>query len=136
MIMIARKIRLSLVLTLGFLIAFASHAAQWDHVHLTVPDTQAGVAWYTKHFGGTATKSGPFDAIVWGKNMLKFRQGEGVQGSAGSPVNHIGFSVDDVAAKAAAMQAEGVKLVRPARTIEGTDVTVAHIEDPWGTQIE
>ncbi len=117
-------------------VSFVANAAQWDHVHLTVPDTQAGVAWYTKHFGGTATKSGPFDAILWGTNLLKFRKGEGVQGSAGSPVNHIGFAVENIEAKVAAMQADGVKLVRPVRKIEGFEVTVAHVEDPWGTQIE
>ena len=126
----------AIVLAAIFAIAPAD-AAQWDHVHLTVPDTQAAVEWYTKYFGGEATKSGPFDAIWFGPDLLKFRGGgPEIKPSAGSPVNHIGFAVDSVQSMLDRMRADGVKVVVDLRRLADTDIVLAHIEDPWGTRIE
>ena len=106
---------------------------EWDHVHLTVSDTAAAAQWYAKHFGGEVTKSGPFDAVWFGSNLIKFRQGSAeVLGNAGSAVDHIAFSVEDVKAKGDALREDGAKVGAPNRKTK----VVAIATDPWGTKIE
>ncbi len=105
----------------------------WDHVHLTVSDTAAAAEWYAKHFGGKVTKSGSFDAVLFGSNLMKFRRGSAeVSGSRGSAVDHIAFSVEDVNAKAAALREDGVEGGQLNRRKPG----VVFATDPWGTRIE
>ena len=105
----------------------------WDHVHLTASDTAAAAAWYGKHFGGKVTKSGQFDAVWFGTNLVKFRRGSAeVLGSAGSAVDHIAFSVEDVKATADALREDGAEVGAPNRRTK----IVALATDPWGTKIE
>lgn len=112
-------------------------AIDWDHVHLVAPDTQAATKWYHAHFGGTVTKSGPFDAILFGTNLIKFKKGNADTGaSESSPVDHVGFSVDDVAAKVASLEADGAKVLSKSRFVQAGDFHFAFVEDPWGTKIE
>ena len=106
---------------------------EWDHVHLTVSDTTAAAEWYAKHFGGEVTKSGRFDAVWFGSILLKFRRGSAeVTGSAGSAVDHIAFSVEDVKAKGEALEEDGAEVGAPNRKTQ----VVAIATDPWGTKIE
>ena len=105
----------------------------WDHVHLTVSDTAGAAEWYAKHFGGKVTKSGTFDAVWFGSNLMKFRQGSAeVLGNAGSVVDHIAFSVEDVKAKGEALREDGAHVGAPNRKTQ----SVAIATDPWGTKIE
>ncbi len=105
----------------------------WDHLHLTVSDTAGAAKWYGKHFGGEVTKAGPFDAVLFGANLIKFRSGDGeVARSRGAAVDHIAFSVKDVTAKAASLREDGVKVGGPRRRLPG----VVFLTDPWGTRIE
>ena len=126
------RVLLAAVLCTGFWTGPAA-AGTWDHVHLTVSDTADAAKWYAKNFGGEVTKSGPFDAVLFGSNLVKFRRGgDDVSGSRGSAVDHIAFSVKDVNAKAAALRRNGVKVGGPKRRIPGVVFAV----DPWGTRIE
>ncbi len=107
----------------------------WDHLHLTVEDTGAAAAWYAKHFGGEVTKSGEFDAVLFGTNLVKFRPSEGeTSGSAGSSVDHIAFSVgssvEDVNAAAGVLREAGVSVGYPNNKKPGFIFGV----DPWGTK--
>ncbi len=123
---------LAVVLCMG---VWAGPAASetWDHVHLTVSDTAGAAEWYAKHFDGKVTKSGPFDAVWFGTNLMKFRQGSAeVLGNAGSAVDHIAFSVEDVSAKADALREDGAEVGAPNRKTK----TVAIATDPWGTKLE
>lgn len=105
----------------------------WDHIHLTVSDTAAAAAWYAKHFGGEVTKSGPFDAVLFGSNLMKFRGGgDDVLGSMESAVDHVAFSVEDVDATVKALREDGVEVGKPNRKTK----VVALATDPWGTRIE
>ena len=105
----------------------------WDHVHLTVSDTAAAAEWYAKHFDGEVTKSGPFDAVWFGSNLIKFRRGSAeVLGNAGSAVDHVAFSVEDVQATADALREDGAKVGAPNRKTKA----VAIATDPWGTKLE
>lgn len=105
----------------------------WDHLHLTVSDTAEAAEWYGEHFGGKVSKAGPFDAVWFGTNLIKFRQGSAeVLGSDGSTLEHIAFSVEDVEAKADALEEAGVEVSGVNRRKPDT----RYVTDPWGTKIE
>ena len=126
------SVLLAVVLCMGVWAGPAA-AATWDHLHLTVSDTAAAAKWYAKHFGGKVTKSGRFDAVLFGSNLMKFRRGgDDVSGTRGSAVDHIAFSVEDVNAKARTLREDGVKVGGPNRRKPG----IIYATDPWGTRIE
>lgn len=114
--------------------AMAADAAKFHHVHLTASDTKQASHWYADHFGGEA-KPGFFNTTVFDKvTFIYFLSKPGFPGSAGSVVDHIGFSVKDVAAKLKQLEAAGVKVVSGVEQ-EGS-IKFAMVEDPWGTRIE
>jgi catechol 2,3-dioxygenase-like lactoylglutathione lyase family enzyme len=132
-----RKATLLLVVT----IAIAAHASAQtsvmpivDHVHLNVPDQAKGVEWYQKYFGGTPIAEAP-DRLMFGDTRLIFLRNASSQPSAGSALDHIGFSVADLDAKMKEFESAGVKVVNPVRDVQGL-FKLAFIEDPWGTRIE
>jgi catechol 2,3-dioxygenase-like lactoylglutathione lyase family enzyme len=99
-----------------------------DHIHLAVPDQPKAVEWYQKHFGGQTMSEGP-DRLMLGQTRLIFQKNDMPQPSAGSVLDHIGFSVADL--DATMRQLSGVKIITPPRF--GQSLIV---EDPWGTRIE
>lgn len=110
-----------------------STAQTWDHVHLTASDTAAAAKWYAKHFEGEVTKSGPFDAVLFGSNLMKFKKaGDDIKGSSGSTLDHIAFSVEDEDAVAEALGNDGAEVEAPNRRRPG----FRYATDPWGTKIE
>jgi predicted enzyme related to lactoylglutathione lyase len=131
----ATRVLLSAVLTL--LLAFVATGAEWDHVHLTAANPPKAADWYAKHFGGERTESGPFPAVLFGKNVVKFKPGaDGYGKSVGSAVDHIGFSVEDVAGTMQALEADGATITNEPRTVPAAGFTFGFVEDPWGTRIE
>jgi catechol 2,3-dioxygenase-like lactoylglutathione lyase family enzyme len=131
---------------LGFWVLAASNAVAQpaqiapivDHIHLRVPDQAAGVAWYQKNFGGQPTTEAP-DRLMFGDTRLIFLRssstGGNAQPSAGSAIDHIGFSVSDLDAKLKELEAAGAKIVNPARDVPGL-FKLAFVDDPWGTRLE
>jgi catechol 2,3-dioxygenase-like lactoylglutathione lyase family enzyme len=105
-----------------------------DHIHLAVPDQPKAVEWYGRHFGGQTMAEGP-DRLMLGQTRLIFQKNETPQPSAGSVLDHIGFSVADLDATMRQLAASGVKITAPARDVSGL-FKLAFIEDPWGTRIE
>jgi len=105
-----------------------------DHIHLNVPDQAKGVEWYQKHFGGTPMTEAP-DRLMLGDTRLIFLKNEKGQPSAGSALDHIGFSFADLDAKMKELEAAGVKVVTPVRDVQGL-FKLGFVEDPWGTRIE
>lgn len=107
----------------------------WDHIHLTASDTGEAAAWYAKHFGGKVTKSGEFDAVLFGTNLIKFKPStDDTSGSAGSTVDHIAFSVENIErleAFATELREGGVSVGRRNNKKPGFIFGV----DPWGTKI-
>ena len=106
----------------------------YDHVHINVPDTAAAANWYEKHFGGTRITEAP-DRLRYGSTRVMFLKLANAQPSAGSAIDHIGFSVKDIDATFRDFAAEGVKVVTPVRDLPGI-FKIGFIEDPWGTRIE
>jgi len=117
--------------------AGAAHAQAtfpYDHVHLNVPDPAAASAWYEKNFGGRRITEAP-DRLMYGSTRLMFLRMANAQPSAGSAVDHIGFSVTDIDATFRNFAAAGVKITTPVRDLPGV-FKLGFVEDPWGTRIE
>jgi len=106
----------------------------YDHIHLNVPDPAAGTAWYEKHFGGTRISEAP-NRLMFGSTRFMFLRSDTARPSAGSAIDHVGFSVPDLDAKMKELEAAGVKITTPARDVPGL-FKLAFVEDPWGTRIE
>lgn len=105
----------------------------YDHIHLNVPDPPAAAKWYEKYFAARRLAEGP-DRMMLGSTRLLFQKGD-PKPSSGSAIDHIGFSFTDLDAKLKEFQAAGIKIVTPAREVEGL-FKIAFVEDPWGTRIE
>ncbi len=106
----------------------------YDHIHVNVPDPAAASAWYEKHFGGTRIPEAP-DRLMFGSTRFMFLRNATAKPSAGSAIDHVGFSVADLDAKMKEWEAAGVKIVQPVREVPGL-FKLAFVEDPWGTRIE
>jgi catechol 2,3-dioxygenase-like lactoylglutathione lyase family enzyme len=105
-----------------------------DHVHLAVPDPAKSAAWYRKNLGAETLAEGP-DRLMFGETRMLFQRNEAATPSAGSVVDHVGFSVPDLDATLKALEADGAKVVTPARDVEGL-FKLAFVEDPWGVRLE
>src|ERR1700754_1396550 len=81
----------------------------YDHVHINTPDTAAAANWYEQNFGGRRITEAP-DRLMFGSTRLMFLRKADAQPSAGSAVDHIGFSVADLDAKIRELTAAGVKV--------------------------
>jgi catechol 2,3-dioxygenase-like lactoylglutathione lyase family enzyme len=121
---------LALFVTRG--VADAQTTLPYDHVHLAAPDQAAAVEWYRKNLGGQLSAEGK-DRVTFGKTRFIFLKAAAAQPSAGTAIDHIGFSFADVDAKMKELEAAGVK-VTPVREAPGSKV--GFIDDPWGVKIE
>ncbi len=107
----------------------------YDHIHLNVPDPAIASAWYEKHIpGGRRITEAP-DRIMYGSTRLMFLRNATAKPSAGSAVDHIGFSVTDLDARMKEWEAAGIKVTTPTRDVPKL-FKLAFIEDPWGTRLE
>lgn len=113
----------------------------FDHLHLAVPDIEQARDWYLRHMGGNAGETP--ERVAFGKwtsehplpIQLLFLQSTTARPSAGSAIDHLGFSFPDLNVTFAALQAAGVKIVSPITEAPGP-WKHAMIEDPWGTRLE
>ncbi len=105
-----------------------------DHLHLAAPDPIKAVEWYRKNLGGQPTTEGT-DRLMFGETRVIFQRNEKPTPSAGSVVDHIGFSVKDVDAAMKAMEADGAKIEGPAREVAGL-FKLGFVVDPFGTRLE
>ena len=133
-----RRFLLSAIfLCFGFSFLGGSAKAQtypYDHIHLNVPDPAAAANWYEKNFGGRRITEAP-DRLMYGSTRLMFLQKADAKPSAGSAIDHIGFSFADLDAKMKEFEAAGVKIVTAGARSPGL-FKLAFVEDPWGTKIE
>jgi catechol 2,3-dioxygenase-like lactoylglutathione lyase family enzyme len=107
----------------------------YDHIHLNVPDPAVASVWYEKNIpGGRRITEAP-DRIMYGSTRLMFLRSATAKPSAGSAIDHIGFSVADLDARMKEWEAAGIKVTTPVRDVPKL-FKLAFIEDPWGTRIE
>ena len=132
--------RLSLLATLAALVLAGSPVAAqtptmpYDHIHLNVPDPAAAANWYEKYFGGRRITEAP-DRLMFGSTRFMFLRKADATPSAGSAIDHVGFSFADLDAKMKEFEAAGIKITTPLRDAPGL-FKLAFVEDPWGTRIE
>jgi catechol 2,3-dioxygenase-like lactoylglutathione lyase family enzyme len=127
--------------TLLALAAFAASAASsmaqtfpYDHIHVNVPDPAAAANWYEKYFGGKRITESP-NRLMFGSTRFMFLPKADAKPSAGSAIDHVGFSFADLDAKMKEFEAAGIKIVTPVRDVPGL-FKLGFVEDPWGTRIE
>src|SRR5580765_5933272 len=119
-----RSIMSALPLSCAFVLCAALGAAAqtptlpYDHVHLNVPDQAKAVEWYQKNFGGMPTGEA-VERLMFGSTRLIFLRNANGQPSAGSSIDHIGFSFADLDGKMKELEAAGVKIVTPVRDVTG-----------------
>jgi lactoylglutathione lyase len=106
----------------------------YDHVHMIVPDPQVAAQWYEDHIGGELI-DGRDDRVLVGTTRIMFIRGEGRTPSAGSAVDHLGFSFADLDAKVSELEAAGATVTTAPREVEGL-FKLAFVNDPWGTRLE
>ena len=122
---------------LTLLVLAATAAAQtfpYDHIHVNVPDPAAAAKWYEQYFGGRPIDEAP-GRVMFGSTRYMFLKLANAKPSAGSAIDHVGFSVPDLDAKMKEFEAAGIKIVSPVRDLPGI-FKIAFVEDPWGTRIE
>ncbi len=107
------------------------------HVHFFNPANSEMQAWYVKTFGATSRLGGAFPAALLPGVALNFSSSAvPVVGTQGRAVDHIGFEVKNLAEFTKTLEANGVKLSVPYRTVPALGIAIAFFTDPWGTYIE
>jgi len=114
-------------------------ALRFHHVHLRMPDPDAARSWYLERFGGTrATLKGRLDGIQYGDVWLFLEGGTSVP-SRGHTIDHIGWRMPDLLAKAAELKAKGLTFTTEPHAgpqAAHAPVLMSFTEDPWGVKIE
>jgi predicted enzyme related to lactoylglutathione lyase len=97
-------------------------------------------AWYLQTFGASPlTSANPaafISASLPGLTMNFAPSPTPVVGIQGRALDHIGFEVKNLEAFTKKLEAQGIKLVSPYRQVPALGISIAFINDPWGTYIE
>jgi predicted enzyme related to lactoylglutathione lyase len=97
-------------------------------------------AWYMRTFGAAPVASANPAAFISaglpGLTMNFAPSQSPVVGTQGRAVDHIGFEVKNLEAFTKKLEAQGIKLVSPYRQVPALGISIAFINDPWGTYIE
>ena len=107
------------------------------HVHFFNPKNTDMQAWYAKTFGAEPRSGGAFPSAALPGVALNFSPStDPVVGTQGRALDHIGFEVKNLEAFCKKLEADGVKLAVPYRTVPALNIAIAFFTDPWGTYIE
>ena len=96
-------------------------------------------AWYMQTFGAsTLASANPafISASLPGLTMNFSPSQTPVAGTQGRAVDHIGFEVKNLEAFTKKLESQGIKLASPYRQVPALGISIAFINDPWGTYIE
>ncbi len=130
------------VLSIAFPSLTAAADAGLHHIHLTVTNGDVAARWYIQHLGCEAVPART-DAARCGEVQLLFITRPAGGANEGTALDHIAFSVPDLAAKVkqlidVGVRGSGVRVVDRDSPIKELPALgkVAYIKDPWGTKIE
>ena len=121
-------------------------AVSMNHIHFFPVDIPAIKAWYVRALGANPGRR-PCVACLSNPRMIEADDLPGVNLSfspgtmpplptKGRSLDHIGFEVENLAALVSSLEAKGIKIEAPIRTVPGTMLKIAFLTDPWGTYIE
>lgn len=126
---------LALLLCLPALAQGQSKTYMYDHVHMAVPDPQVAAQWYKDNIGGEFV-DGRTDRLLFGTTRIMFLGGTAdTRPSEGSVIDHLGFSVSNLEAVLARVQANGATLQGEIRDVPGL-FKLAFIVTPFGSRME
>lgn len=114
--------------------AAQSETLLYDHVHLAVPNPPEASQWYMDHIGGEPV-DGRDDRMLIGTTRFIFQRAENRRPSAGSVIDHLGFSVANLDAVLSDLESAGASVTSPRRDVDGL-FPLAFVEDPWGVRLE
>ena len=126
----------------GIKVEFTEDKTQSDpvvhhHIHFAVQQIDEQRAWYAKTFGAVPGMSAGFKAAdVPGVNLRWKPADAKLAGTKGRGVDHIGFEVEHLEEFCKKLQADGVKLDVPYRSLPQMGLSIAFLTDPWGVYIE
>lgn len=107
------------------------------HVHFFGQQNAEMRAWYEKTFGAKPRQGGGFLVADLPGVALNFTQSpDATVGTSGRAMDHIGFEVKGLEAFTKSLEAQGIKLTVPYRSVPALNLAIAFINDPWGTSIE
>jgi predicted enzyme related to lactoylglutathione lyase len=108
------------------------------HLHFFGQQNAEMRAWYEKVFGAKPRPAGGtfLVADLPGVALNFTPSTEPVVGTSGRSVDHIGFEVKNLEAFVKNAEAMGVKVTVPFRSPPGFGLSIAFVQDPWGTSIE
>jgi catechol 2,3-dioxygenase-like lactoylglutathione lyase family enzyme len=109
------------------------------HIHFFGEDAEAMRAWYIDVFGAVArpgSVNGIIGADLPGLGLSYTANASGMAATTGRVLDHIGFEIDDLEAFTQELEAKGITLDVPYRSVPELGLAIAFITDPWGTYIE
>jgi len=113
---------------------------QLHHVHFFGEQQAEMQAWYAKVFGAAVQPPNPNSAFVTaqlpGVTLSFTRSPTATVGTTGRALDHIGFEIDGLEAFTKKLEADGIPLTVAYRTVPALGISIAFIQDPWGTNIE
>ena len=109
------------------------------HLHFFGQQNKEMREWYAKMFG--AKPRDPVGSVFVSADLpgvaMNFTPSpDPVVGTAGRSLDHIGFEVKNLEAFTKQLEAQGIKLNVPYRSVPAINTAIAFITDPWGTYIE
>jgi len=106
------------------------------HVHFAGPATEMR-DWYVKVFGAKPGTRGVYNtANLPGVDLSFGQSATPVTGTRGRVLDHIGFEVQGLEAFCRKLEGMGIKLDRAYTKVPALNISIAFIQDPWGTYID
>jgi catechol 2,3-dioxygenase-like lactoylglutathione lyase family enzyme len=108
------------------------------HVHFFGEHNLEMRDWYVKVFGAQARPvTGVFATAALPGLALNFSPSPTpVVGTKGRSLDHIGFEIKNLEEFCRKLEAMGIKLDVPYRSVPALGIAIAFVTDPWGTSIE
>jgi predicted enzyme related to lactoylglutathione lyase len=113
-----------------------AQAVSWDNVHINVTEPAQAAEWYVKNLGAAQVGiPGQGTQVKFGNVLVVFLKGQEQQRSAGSLIDHIDISYEDLDTHLKQAENAGAKVLTQPHDVPGL-FKVAFIEDPFGIKIE
>jgi catechol 2,3-dioxygenase-like lactoylglutathione lyase family enzyme len=109
-------------------------ALGFHHVHLSVPDPKAVIAWYSEHLGGERRTLKGAEGLRYGKVWLFADKSAAAAPSADRAIMNVAWRVADIHQAIAELKGKGVQVVVEPRQIG--QLWYAFVEGPNGVRTE